>query len=90
MTRKRHMLVVMLMAMAAIGIGGNSAFAAGTHQVPFKAHYSGTAALRALQPHSSLGQASLATWGAVQTKITSPCQVRAVAPEGLRISTSRR
>jgi len=44
MTRKRHMLVVMLIAMAAIGIGGNSAFAAGTHQVPFKAHYSGTAA----------------------------------------------
>ena len=36
MTRKRHMLVVMLMAMAAIGIGGNSAFAAGTHQVPFQ------------------------------------------------------
>ena len=44
MTRKRHMLVVMLMAMAAIGIGGNSAFAASTHQVPFKAHYSGAAA----------------------------------------------
>jgi hypothetical protein len=44
MTRKRHMLVVMLMAMAAIGIGGNSAFAAGIHQVTFKAHYSGTAA----------------------------------------------
>jgi hypothetical protein len=44
MTRKRHMLVVMLMAMAAIGIGGNSAFAAGTHQVPFQGSYSGTAA----------------------------------------------
>jgi hypothetical protein len=44
MIRKRHMLVVMLMAMAAIGIGGNSAFAASTHPVPFKAHYSGTAA----------------------------------------------
>jgi hypothetical protein len=44
MTRKRRMLVVMLMAMAAIGIGGNSAFAAGTHQVPFQAHYLSTAA----------------------------------------------
>jgi len=44
MTRKRHMLVVMLMAMAAIGIGGNSAFAADTHRVPFQGSYSGTAA----------------------------------------------
>ena len=90
MTRKRHMLVVMLMAMAAIGIGGNSAFAAGTHRFPFRDPIQARQLLRALQPHSSLGQASLATWGAVQTKITSPCQVRAVAPEGLRISTSRR
>ena len=44
MTRKRHMLVVMLIAMGTIGIGANSASAADTHQVPFKASYSGTAA----------------------------------------------
>ena len=43
MTRKRHMLVVMLIAMGTIGIGANSASAAG-HQVPFQASYSGTAA----------------------------------------------
>jgi hypothetical protein len=44
MTRKRHMLVVMLIAMGTIGIAGNPASAAGTHQVPFQASYSGTAA----------------------------------------------
>jgi hypothetical protein len=38
------MLVVMIMALAAIGIGGNSASAATDHQVPFKGSYSGTAA----------------------------------------------
>ena len=37
------MLVVMLIAMGTIGIGANSASAAG-HQVPFQASYSGTAA----------------------------------------------
>jgi hypothetical protein len=45
MTRKRHMLVVMLIAMGTIGIGANSASAAAGHQVPFRASYSGTAAL---------------------------------------------
>jgi hypothetical protein len=44
MTWKRHTLVVMLTAMATIGIAGNPASAAGTHQVPFQASYSGTAA----------------------------------------------
>ena len=44
MTRKRHMLVVMLIAMGAIAIGANSASAAAGHQVPFRASYSGTAA----------------------------------------------
>jgi len=44
MTRKRHMLVVMLIAMGTIGIGANSASAAAGHQVPFRASYSGTAA----------------------------------------------
>ena len=44
MTWKRHTLVVMLIAMAAIGIGGNPASAGGTQQVPFRASYSGTAA----------------------------------------------
>jgi len=44
MTRKRLMLVVMLMALAAIGIGGNSASAGADHQVPFKGSYSGAAA----------------------------------------------
>jgi hypothetical protein len=44
MTWKRHMLVVMLMTIATIGIGGNSASAAAGHQVPFSASYSGTAA----------------------------------------------
>jgi len=43
MTRKRHMLVVMLIAMGTIGIGANSASAAAGHQVPFRASYSGTA-----------------------------------------------
>src|SRR5215472_5383662 len=43
MTRKRHMMVVMLIAIATIGIGANSASATGTHQVPFQASYSGTA-----------------------------------------------
>jgi hypothetical protein len=44
MTRKRHMLVVMLIAMGTIGIGANSASAAAGDQVPFRASYSGTAA----------------------------------------------
>ena len=44
MTRKRHMLVVMLTTIATIGIGANSASAAAVHQVPFRASYSGTAA----------------------------------------------
>ena len=44
MTRKRHMLVVILIAMGIIGIGANSASAAAGHQVPFRASYSGTAA----------------------------------------------
>ena len=44
MTRKRHILVVMLIAMGTIGIGANSASAAAGHQVPFRASYSGTAA----------------------------------------------
>lgn len=44
MTRKRRMLVAMLIATGAIGIAGNPASAAGTHQVPFQASYSGTAA----------------------------------------------
>ena len=44
MTRKRHMLVVMLIAMGTIGIAANSASAAAGHQVPFRASYSGTAA----------------------------------------------
>jgi hypothetical protein len=44
MTRKRHMLVVMLIAIVAIGIAGNPASAAGVHQLPFQASYSGTAA----------------------------------------------
>ena len=44
MTRKRGMLVVMLIAIGTIGIGANSASAAAGHQVPFKASYSGTAA----------------------------------------------
>jgi hypothetical protein len=44
MTRKRHMLVAMLIAMGTIGIGANSASAAAAHQVPFRASYSGTAA----------------------------------------------
>jgi hypothetical protein len=43
MTRKRHMLVVMLIAMGTIGIGANSASAAAGPQVPFRASYSGTA-----------------------------------------------
>jgi len=44
MTRKRHILVVMLIAMGTIGIGANSASAAAGHQVPFRGSYSGTAA----------------------------------------------
>jgi len=44
MTRKRHMLVVMLIAIGTIGIAGNPASAASTHQVPFHASFSGTAA----------------------------------------------
>jgi len=36
MTWKRHTVVVMLIAMAPIGIGGNPA-SAGTHQVPCQA-----------------------------------------------------
>src|SRR5262249_531158 len=44
MTRKRHMLAVMLIAIATIGIGANSASAAAGPQVPFRASYSGTAA----------------------------------------------
>src|SRR5215469_12365201 len=44
MTRKRHMLMVMLIAIGTIGIGANSASAAAGHQVPFQASYSGTAA----------------------------------------------
>jgi hypothetical protein len=44
MTRKRHMLVVMLIAMGTIGIGANSASAAAGDQVPFRASYSGKAA----------------------------------------------
>jgi hypothetical protein len=44
MTRKRHMLVVMLIAMGTIGIGANSASAAAGDQVPFRASYSGVAA----------------------------------------------
>src|SRR5262245_49948820 len=43
MTRKRHILVVMLIAIGTIGIGANSASAAAGHQVPFRASYSGTA-----------------------------------------------
>ena len=44
MTRKRHMLVAMLITIGTIGIGANSASAAAGHQVPFRASYSGTAA----------------------------------------------
>ncbi len=44
MTRTHHMLVGMLIATAAIGIAANPASAAGTHQIPFNASYSGTAA----------------------------------------------
>jgi hypothetical protein len=44
MTRKRHMLVAVFIAMGTIGIGANSASAAASHQVPFRASYSGTAA----------------------------------------------
>jgi hypothetical protein len=44
MTRKRHMLVMMLIAMGTIGVGAHSASAAAGHQVPFRASYSGTAA----------------------------------------------
>ena len=44
MPRKRHILVVMLIAIGTIGIGANSASAAAGHQVPFQASYSGTAA----------------------------------------------
>src|SRR5215470_16390973 len=44
MTRKPHMLVVMLIAIGAIGIGANSASAAAGDQVPFRASFSGTAA----------------------------------------------
>src|SRR5215467_10887295 len=44
MTRKRHMLVVILIAMGIIGIGANSASAAAGDQVPFRASFSGTAA----------------------------------------------
>ena len=43
MTRKRHMLVVMFIAIGTIGIGVNSASAAAGHQVPFRASYSGKA-----------------------------------------------
>ena len=43
MTWKRHTLAVMLITIATIGIGVNSASAADT-QVPFHASYSGTAA----------------------------------------------
>src|SRR5215471_871882 len=44
MTRKRHMLVVLLIAMGTIGIGANSASAAAGPQVPFRASFSGKAA----------------------------------------------
>src|SRR5215469_18096695 len=44
MTRKRHILAVMLIAIGTIGIGANSASAAPGDQVPFRASYSGTAA----------------------------------------------
>src|SRR5215467_9224313 len=44
MTRKRHMLVVMLIAIGTIGIGANSASAAAGPQVHFRASFSGTAA----------------------------------------------
>ena len=44
MTRKRHILVVMLIATGTIGVGANSASAAAGHQVPFRASYSGMAA----------------------------------------------
>ncbi len=44
MTWKRHTLAVMLITIATIGIGVNSASAAAGHQVPFHASYSGTAA----------------------------------------------
>jgi hypothetical protein len=43
MTRKRHALVVMLIAIGTIGVGVNSASAAAKHQVPFRASYSGQA-----------------------------------------------
>lgn len=43
MTRKLRMLVAMLIALGIIGMGANSAPAAGV-QVPFSASYSGTAA----------------------------------------------
>jgi hypothetical protein len=44
MSRKRHMLMVMLTAIGTIGIAGNPASAASTHQVSFHASFSGTAA----------------------------------------------
>jgi hypothetical protein len=52
MTRKRHMLVVMLIAIGTIGIAGNPASAASTHQVPFHASFSGTAAFTPATPDS--------------------------------------
>ena len=44
MTWRRHTLVVMLIAIGTIGIAANPASAASTHQVPFHASFSGTAA----------------------------------------------
>jgi len=43
MTRKRHTLVVMLIAIATIGIGANSASAAAGDQIPFQASFTGAA-----------------------------------------------
>jgi hypothetical protein len=44
MIRKRNLLGVMLSVIGTVGIAGNPASAAGTHQNPFEASYSGTAA----------------------------------------------
>jgi hypothetical protein len=54
MTRKRHMLVVMLMAMAAIGIGGTRRLLPAPIRFPFRDPIQARQLLRALQLHSSL------------------------------------
>ncbi len=72
MTRKRHMLVVMPIALMAIGIGGNAASAATTTRFPSRDPIQARRPLPALQPHSSPGQAPPVIWVAVRTKNTSP------------------